>query len=316
MELSALFAPHGQHLTYPVKTEFILSNDKDAMIHTHEVKLARTVTDVRREVQQAKAGGEVIGFVPTMGALHEGHLSLVDASQRECDRTVVSIFVNPTQFAPHEDLEKYPRPLEQDLHLLSKRGVWLAFAPALDEVYPEHFDSYVDVGDIAEPLEGVSRPTHFRGVATVVLKLFNIVPADRTYFGQKDYQQSLVVRKLLDDFNLPIDLRVCPIVREEDGLAMSSRNAYLSTSERRRAGALWQSLLLAEQAVTAGELNATAIAGQMRQYLDNAGVDEVEYVAFLAEGTMRPVELINEPTVVALAARVGRTRLIDNHVIG
>lgn len=286
------------------------------MIQTHDVKLVKTVADVRREVQQAKAAGEVIGFVPTMGALHEGHLSLVDASQRECDRTVVSIFVNPTQFAPHEDLEKYPRPLEQDIQLLAKRGAWLAFVPAAEEIYPEHFDSFVDVGNVAKPLEGVSRPTHFRGVATVVLKLFNIVPADRAYFGRKDYQQSLVVRKLIEDFNLPIDLRVCPIVREPDGLAMSSRNAYLSTEERQRAAALRQSLLLAEQAVDRGDKSATAIGGQMKQHLESAGVDEVEYIAFLAEGTMREVERVEGPTVVALAARVGRTRLIDNHVIG
>lgn len=286
------------------------------MIQTHEVKIVKTAAEVRREVQHAQAAGKSVGFVPTMGALHEGHLSLVDAAQRECDQTVVSIFVNPTQFAPHEDLEKYPRLVEQDVQKLSERGVWLAFVPSVEEVYPDGFDSFVDVGAVAKPWEGESRPTHFQGVATVVLKLFNIVPANRAYFGRKDYQQSLVVRKLIEDFNLAIDLRVCPIVREDDGLAMSSRNAYLSAEERTHAVSLWRSLQLAERAVAAGNQDAAQIGAQMRSMLVEAGVDEIEYIAFLAEDTVTEVELIERPTAVVLAARVGRTRLIDNHLVG
>ena len=286
------------------------------MLHTHEVKLVRSADEVRGMVKRAKAAGEVVGFVPTMGALHEGHLSLVDAAQCECDRTVISIFVNPTQFSPQEDLKKYPRPLEKDLELLAERGVWAAFVPASDEIYPEGFDSFVDVGSVSVPLEGQARPTHFRGVATVVLKLFQIVPADRTYFGRKDYQQSLVVRKLIEDFNLPIDLRVCPLVREADGLAMSSRNAYLDDDQRQRATAVYQSLMLAEQAVEEGEKNSSTIGQLMRRHLEESGIDEIQYIAFLQEGSMLEVEQIDGPTVVAIAVRVGRTRLIDNHVIG
>ena len=272
--------------------------------------------EVHDLVTRARAAGETVGFVPTMGALHEGHLSLIDAANNECDRTVVSIFVNPTQFSPAEDLGKYPRPLEQDLDQLEERGVWLAFVPTVDEIYPEGFDSFVDVGEVAQPLEGSARPTHFRGVATVVLKLFQIIPADFAYFGRKDYQQSLVVRQLVRDFHLQTQLRICPIVREPDGLAMSSRNAYLSAEERSRAASLWQALLLAEQQHAAGEMQCDAIRGQMRQFLSDAGVDDVEYVAFLAEGTVKEVEEMAGPTTIAIAARVGRTRLIDNHTIG
>jgi pantoate--beta-alanine ligase len=251
-----------------------------------------------------------------MGAFHEGHLSLVDASLAECDRTVVSIFVNPTQFTPGEDLEKYPRPLEQDLEMLEQRGAWLAFVPTVDEMYPPGFESYVEVGSVAQPWEGAARPTHFRGVATVVLKLLQMIPADRVYFGRKDYQQTLVVRRLIEDFDLPIALRVCPTVREADGLAMSSRNAYLDQTERERAAALWQALLLAERRRAAGETSVAAIRNEMNEHLAAVGIDEVEYIAFLADNTVEEVSSITGPTVVAIAVRVGRVRLIDNHTIG
>lgn len=285
------------------------------MIRNVATHVVTSAAEIQSAVLAAKNSGETVGFVPTMGALHQGHLSLVDASLAQCDRTVVSIFVNPTQFAPGEDLEKYPRPLGDDVRLLEERGAWLAFVPTVEEMYPAGFDSYVDVGSVAAPLEGSARPTHFRGVATVVLKLFQMVPADRTYFGRKDYQQSLVVERLIEDFNLPIELRVCPIVREPDGLAMSSRNAYLSPAERERAAAIWQSLALAERLHNAGETDVAPIDSAMQQHLAAAGI-EVEYVAFLAEGTVREVETIAGRTVVAVAARVGRTRLIDNHTIG
>lgn len=286
------------------------------MIRTQQMRQVVSVAEVRHAVQQAQRADDVIGFVPTMGALHEGHLSLVDASLSECDHTVVSIFVNPTQFGPQEDLSKYPRPLERDLELLAERGVWLAFVPTVEDVYPDGFDSFVDVGEIALPWEGAARPIHFRGVATVVLKLFQMVPADRAYFGQKDYQQSLVIRQLVADFNLPIELSICPIVREKDGLAMSSRNAYLSEAERRRATALRGALLLAEKSYESGETSAVAIKNAMREFLAQAGVNTIDYIAVLEEGTVREVEAVTGPVIVALAARVGQTRLIDNHRIG
>ncbi len=285
------------------------------MLKTKSIKVLSSAAEIQAAVLAAKCAGASVGFVPTMGAFHEGHLSLVDASLAECDRTVVSIFVNPTQFTPGEDLEKYPRPLEQDLEMLEQRGAWLAFVPTVDEMYPPGFESYVEVGSVAQPWEGAARPTHFRGVATVVLKLLQMIPADRVYFGRKDYQQTLVVRRLIEDFDLPVALRVCPIVREADGLAMSSRNAYLDLTERERAAALWQALLLAERRHAAGETSVTAIRNEMKEHLAAADID-VEYIAFLADNTVQEVSTIAGPTVVAIAARIGRARLIDNHTIG
>ncbi len=286
------------------------------MLRTKSIKVLSSAAEIQAAVLSAKCAGASVGFVPTMGAFHEGHLSLVDASLAECDRTVVSIFVNPTQFTPGEDLEEYPRPLEQDLEMLEQRGATLAFVPTVDEMYPPGFESYVEVGSVAQPWEGAARPTHFRGVATVVLKLLQMVPADRVYFGRKDYQQTLVVRRLIEDFDLPVALRVCPTVREADGLAMSSRNAYLDQTERERAAALWQALLLAERRYAAGETSVAAIRNEMNEHLAAVGIDEVEYIAFLADNTVEEVSSITGPTVVAIAVRVGRVRLIDNHTIG
>ncbi len=286
------------------------------MIDAQIIRQLSSPHEVQTTVREAKASGDTIGFVPTMGALHEGHLSLVEASIAECDRTVVSIFVNPTQFGPGEDIEHYPRPLEKDIQLLSERGVWVAFVPAVEEIYPAGFDSYIDVGRIAEPFEGSIRTSHFRGVATVVMKLFQLVPADFAYFGRKDYQQSLVIRKLVEDFHLPVEIKVCPIVRESDGLAMSSRNSYLDAGERQQATALWKSLELAEQQHAAGEQNCAVLEQQMREQLASSGIGQIDYIAFLKDGTMTEVETIEGPTTVALAARVGPARLIDNHTIG
>ncbi|NOY41420.1 MAG: pantoate--beta-alanine ligase [Planctomycetes bacterium] len=277
--------------------------------------LQKSATKTYAAVRAAQLAGKSIGLVPTMGALHEGHLSLVEASLAECDHTVVSIFVNPTQFGPSEDLASYPHVLEQDLRLLEERGCWLVFAPQADEMYQPGHGTYVDVGSVAVPYEGASRPTHFRGVATVVLKLFQIIPADRAYFGRKDYQQTLVIRKMVSDLNLPVEVRVCPIIREADGLAMSSRNAYLNAEERQRASLLWQSLKLAEQMHAKGQTEVAVIARSMRELLATDEL-EAEYIAFLAEDTVQEVTHLEGPTVVALAAQVGKTRLIDNHTIG
>jgi pantoate--beta-alanine ligase len=282
-------------------------------------KLPRVVAEAdaaRESVRQAQVAGKAIGFVPTMGALHEGHLSLVDAARAECDLAVVSIFVNPTQFGPKEDLSRYPRDLERDLKLLASRGCDLVFAPTVEEMYPAGYVTSIDVGNLGCELEGGFRPDHFRGVATVVLKLFQIVPADVAFFGRKDYQQTLVVKRMVTDLNVPIEIRVLPTVREADGLAMSSRNAYLSADERRRALALSQSLRLAEQMVRDGLREVEAIRGKMFDHLKSSGVDEVQYVAFVADGTITPVESVDGPTTVAIAAKVGPTRLIDNLRIG
>jgi len=282
---------------------------------TLTTRIETSVEKIHRAVRAAQQAGESVGFVPTMGALHEGHLSLVEASLSECDKTVVSIFVNPTQFAPREDLENYPRTLDRDLELLQQLGCWLVFAPSVEEVYPEGYETTVDVGSVAQPWEGASRPVHFGGVATVVLKLFQMVPADRAYFGQKDYQQSLVIRQLVADLNVPIEICVCPIVRESDGLAMSSRNAYLNAEERQQASRLWQSLQIAEELHGAGEMSAAVIIEKMRRFLTSFQLVDVEYIAMLREGTICEVETLAEKTVVAIAARVGKTRLIDNHTI-
>ncbi len=272
--------------------------------------------EIRTAVREAQAAGETVGFVPTMGALHEGHLSLVDAARAECDRVVMSIFVNPTQFGAGEDFEKYPRPLERDLALATGRGCEWAFVPEPAEIYPPGFDSFVDVGGVAVPWEGAARPGHFRGVATVVLKLFQLVPADRAYFGRKDYQQTLVVERLVADFHLPTAIRVQPTVREADGLAMSSRNAYLSADERRRALVLSRSLKLAESLYAAGERSADALRRKMLAEIAASGGVDVDYIAIVRDGTVESVAEIAGPTTVAIAARVGQTRLIDNARIG
>jgi pantoate--beta-alanine ligase len=272
--------------------------------------------EIRAAVQAARQTGETVGFVPTMGALHEGHLSLVDAAAAECDRVAVSIFVNPTQFGPAEDFSKYPRDLERDLDLIRRRGCDWAFVPQPDEMYPRGFDTYIDVGAVARPWEGAARPGHFRGVATVVHKLFQLVPADRAYFGRKDYQQTLVVRRMVEDLDLPIDIRVCPIVRDADGLALSSRNVYLSPDERRRALALSQSLKLAEAAHASGETSADKIRDSILAHIAVVGGIQLEYIAIVRDGTVEEVSTINGPATIAIAARIGATRLIDNTRLG
>ncbi len=274
-----------------------------------------------------------MGLVPTMGALHAGHLSLVERSCRECDFTVVSIFVNPTQFGPKEDLARYPRNLDADLKALAAYPVDLVFAPGVEEMYPQARGSSagactslqpqppgqprgttsVDVGPLAERWEGACRPGHFRGVATVVLKLFNLVQPDVAYFGQKDYQQTVVVRRMVADLDVPVDVRVCPTVREADGLALSSRNVYLSPEERRRALGLSRGLRRAEELVRGGQRHAAAVRQAVADAL--AGQAEVDYVAVVDPETLDEVRQIDGPTLVAIAAQVGATRLIDNTIV-
>jgi pantoate--beta-alanine ligase len=275
-------------------------------------KTITTVAELREYVAALRREGKRIGLVPTMGALHEGHLSLVRASKSECDCTVVSIYVNPTQFGPQEDFSKYPRTLDADLDLLAGCGAEVVFAPRDDEVYPPGCTTCVEVGGVGEPLEGQCRPGHFRGVATVVLKLLNMVQPDAAYFGQKDYQQAVVIRRMAADLNLPVAIRVCPIVREPDGLAMSSRNRYLSPAARQRATVLWRSLQLAVELVEQGERDAHKIAAQMQSVIQTAEDARIDYVAIVDPETLLPVERITGKTLTALAVKIENTRLIDN----
>ncbi len=250
-----------------------------------------------------------------MGALHAGHLSLVDACRAECDVTIATLFVNPTQFGPEEDFAQYPRPLDADLEAFGRHGVDLVFMPDTEEMYRPDHATFVDVAGVSESHEGEGRPRHFRGVATVVLKLLNVAAADIAFFGQKDYQQSLVIRRLVEDLDLPVQIRVCPIIRDHDGLALSSRNVYLSDLERHQALALPESLALATEQIAAGERDADVIRQAMTDHLDRAGLD-VQYVALVRSGSMTPIHTVDGPAVALVAAKVGKTRLIDNRIIG
>ncbi len=274
--------------------------------------IVTTIADLRWAVGAARKDQKRIGFVPTMGALHEGHLSLVRASQAECQYTVVSIYVNPAQFGPKEDFARYPRTLQADLEKLAGVGAHLAFCPSDAEVYPVGFSTWVEVEGVAEPLEGQCRPGHFRGVATVVLKLLNMVQPDVAYFGQKDYQQALVIRRMVADLNVPVEVRVCPTVREPDGLAMSSRNSYLSPQGRQKALVLWKSLQLAAELVRQAERDAATIIARMRQTILTVEDAQIDYIALVDPETLAPVEKITAPVLAALAIRIEGTRLIDN----
>jgi len=264
---------------------------------------------------EARRKGRTVGLVPTMGALHEGHLSLVDAAKARCDLVAVTIFVNPTQFGEGEDLERYPRDLEGDIAALESRGVNLVFHPAAEDVYAPGHSTYVEPPAVARPLEGEFRPGHFRGVTTVVLKLFNMIPCDWAFFGQKDFQQALVIRHMVHDLNVPVQIETCPIVREPDGLAMSSRNRYLSPEDRERALALVRGLDRAAEMVTGGEREAARLESEIRGILNWHGIERIDYVALADPETLVPVTQIDPPVVALVAAHVGSTRLIDNRVL-
>jgi len=278
-------------------------------------RIIHAADELRRVVTAARRAGKTIGLVPTMGALHEGHLSLVDAARRDNDLTIVSIFVNPTQFGPNEDFANYPRTLESDLDLLAGRGAQLIFAPRTDQMYGPGHATHVEVDGPALRLEGAFRPGHFRGVATIVLKLFNLASPDRAYFGRKDYQQSLVIRRMVADLDLPIHVEICPTVREADGLALSSRNRYLSPEERPRARSISESLRLAARLVEQGTRDAATLIARMSDVLRAADL-KLDYVALADPDTLEDVSVVDGPTVALIAARLGKTRLIDNEVIG
>jgi pantoate--beta-alanine ligase len=282
------------------------------------VRTIRSVAALREHLAPVRRAGRGIGLVPTMGYFHEGHLSLMRRARGQCDLVVVSLFVNPTQFGPGEDLDAYPRDEARDAELAAAEGVDVLFAPPLDELYPPGFDATVEVGGLTSVLCGDPRrrgPGHFAGVTTVVTKLFNIVQPDVAYFGQKDAQQALVIRKLVRDLDIPVRIEVCPIVRDPDGLALSSRNAYLAPAERERARSLARALRVAEARVGAGELDAGAILAAARAELDAAGVDP-EYLELRSAEDLSPVERVDGSTLLAVAARVGRARLIDNTILG
>lgn len=279
------------------------------------VKIVHTISEVRQAIAEARVVGKTVGLVPTMGALHEGHISLVHQARQDNGLVAVSIFVNPAQFAPTEDLAEYPRTLEADADKCRDAGVDIVFAPSAQEIYPEGFDSWVEVGGVTTMLEGLSRPTHFRGVATVCSKLFNIFQPDRAYFGRKDYQQLCVLRKMVGDLNLPLKIVPMEIVREQDGLALSSRNAYLSPEQRKAALILNKSLAAARDAADRGEKSAAAIEEVIRGILGSEALAEIDYAVVVDAETLLPIGSLERPAVVLLAVRFGSTRLIDNTML-
>ena len=258
---------------------------------------------------------EPVGFVPTMGYLHEGHLSLVRRSKVECASTVASIFVNPTQFGPNEDLSKYPRDLERDLRLLEALGVDLVWTPTPQVMYPPGYQTWVTVEELTQSLEGALRPGHFRGVTTVVAKLFNAVQPQKAYFGQKDAQQAAVIRRMAKDLDFPVEIVVCPIVRESDGLAMSSRNTYLSAGERQAATVLYRALSAAKTAFEAGERDAEALRRSVREMVASKPLVTLQYVSCADYETLQELARVEGKALLSMAVYVGKTRLIDNFVI-
>ena len=284
------------------------------------IKTVQTCDEIRDLVLKWRGQDETVGLVPTMGALHQGHLSLVRQSIQQCDRTIVSIFVNPTQFGPGEDLEKYPRTLENDLNLLGevrlsdpKNKQPIVFVPSTEEMYPPGYSTTIDPPSIATSLEGVCRPGHFSGVATVVLKLFAAVPANIAFFGRKDFQQFKVIETMTRDLNLGVTLRACETIREPDGLALSSRNRYLSPQDRLRALSLSKALEVAERLVGQGIDDVEQISSAMEEELSD--VDKIDYAVVVDANTLDPIQKISKPAVALIAAHVGGTRLIDNRVL-
>jgi pantoate--beta-alanine ligase len=279
------------------------------------VKRIATIAEMKAACRQVTRDGKTLGFVATMGALHEGHLSLVRASKSRCDVTAVSIFVNPLQFGPAEDLDKYPRTLERDTALLEQLGADLLFTPAVEEMYPRGAQTYVAVEGLSDRLDGASRPGHFRGVATVVAKLFEIIRPDFAFFGQKDAAQVAVLRKLVDDLDMDVEIVVCPIVREKDGLAMSSRNAYLTPEQRQQALVLYRSLLRVQTAVDHGERDSVKLIEIGKQVMAEEREVRLDYFAIVDSDTLELVADVSRGALVALAAYVGATRLIDNVMV-
>lgn len=279
------------------------------------MKVVGTIKEVRELVKEWKKNGETVGFVPTMGYLHEGHGSLITKARENNDKVVVSIFVNPMQFGPTEDLDSYPRDLKKDSKFCESLGADLIFHPEPEEMYHDDFSSYVDMSVLTEELCGLSRPVHFRGVCTVVTKLFNIVQPDNAYFGQKDAQQLAIIKHMVQDLNMDINVVGCPIVREEDGLAKSSRNTYLSPEERKAALILSKTVKLAKELIDAGEKDADVVVAKMKENIETEPMAKIDYVKAVNGLTMQQQKEIKAPMLIAMAVYIGKTRLIDNMIL-
>jgi pantoate--beta-alanine ligase len=277
--------------------------------------VVKKITEMKAAVKKAKAWNRTIGFVPTMGFLHEGHLSLVRGSRKSADVTIVSIFVNPLQFGPKEDFKQYPRDVERDSQLLERERVDYLFIPDEREMYPEGYKTTVEVAELQDKLCGRSRPGHFKGVSTVVLKLFNIVQPDLAFFGQKDAQQAIILQKMVEDLNLNVGIRVLPIVRDRDGLALSSRNTYLDEKERRAALVLIKSLKEANLMFEKGERKAAAICDRMKNIIMQEPLARIDYVEIVDLEELNPVNSIDQDVLLAEAVYIGKTRLIDNIIL-
>jgi pantoate--beta-alanine ligase len=276
------------------------------------MKVIHDLNEIYTQLDFVRRDSKRIGLVPTMGALHDGHLSLVQRAKQDCDVAVATIFVNPTQFGPNEDLAKYPRTLESDLESLRRANCDYVFVPASDQIYRSAHSTFIEPPAVSRRWEGEIRPGHFRGVATIVLKLFQLVPAHVGFFGRKDYQQVAVIRAMVEDLNVPIRIEACSTVRESDGLAMSSRNRYLSTSDRVRALGLWRALNAARNLLNNGEIDSAVLQTAMVTELKKAPVDSIDYAAVVHPDTMEPMARVDDSAVVIIAARLGSTRLIDN----
>ncbi len=279
------------------------------------MKILRKIPEMKQAVRELKSNGKNVGFVPTMGYLHEGHLSLVRESLKRTDSTVVSIFVNPTQFGPREDFKEYPRDFERDAEILEGMGVNFLFAPETAEMYPDGYKTYVEVHDLQDQLCGRSRPGHFRGVCTIVLKLFNIVNPDISFFGQKDAQQAIILKRMIKDLDLDVKIEVLPIIRAEDGLALSSRNKYLSPEQRKASLSLSKSLREARMMIEEGERDSGKIIQCMREIIDAEPLAKIDYIEIVEMKGLKPLKKIEKEALIAIAAFIGKVRLIDNTIV-
>jgi len=280
-----------------------------------KMEVAKTIESVRTLVKAARSRGKKTGLVPTMGALHIGHISLIEAAVKKCDFVVVSIFVNPTQFDPGGDFEKYPRPLKDDLEICKKAGVDVVFAPTPQEIYPQQNLTWVNVEKLTEQLCGRFRPGHFRGVATVCAKLFNIVKPDIAFFGQKDAQQAIVIKRMVADLNMPVEIVVCPTIRQPDGLALSSRNQYLTEQQKKDAAYVYKSLQECREMIDAGITDSKTIIAKMREILNQASAIKIEYISIVDAEMAQPIDHVAGTVLAAVAVRIGSARLIDNILV-
>ena len=279
------------------------------------MEVAETIQSIKSLIKTARDSGKIIGLVPTMGALHIGHISLIEAARKKCNYVVVSIFVNPTQFVPGEDFDKYPRPFEADLDICQKAGVDAVFAPVPEQMYPEENITWVNVKKLTEPLCGQFRPGHFRGVTTVCTKLFNIVAPDIAFFGQKDAQQAIVIRRMVADLNMPLEIVVCTTIRQPDGLAVSSRNKYLTEQQKKDAANIYKSLQKCHRMIDTGVENTSEIIAEMSKILQQVPSIEIEYINIVDAETLQNIDHIGGKILTAVAVRIGSTRLIDNILV-